>query len=238
MEAIKVLPRQSMLQRTVEQIVEIPVPAGGGPHLPDPGASSSSAVSRDERGQGVLRTFTPGVESARSAGSFECEGAPALELMDAGGLSCRGVGVPGHRVRVLQIRRRLIGQTMAPVWGSVCLKALCSHGDWHGAFAQVQWDLPRRGLNDAGGGGAVRRRQGGARLSGVILRRSTEAFGRIHVCRVARFALGNMERYFVEALYLTTWSVPGYCRVEYEKLEPLGDVFVLGRNAWFDSGYI
>ena len=71
-----------------------------------------------------------------------------------------------------------------------------------------------------------------ARLSGVILRRSTEAVGRIQVCRVARFALGKKEHYFVEALYLTTCSVPGYCRVEYEKLEPLGDDFVLERNSF------
>ena len=43
--------------------------------------------------------------------------------------------------------------------------------------------------------------------------------------------------YFVEALHLTaTCSVPGYCRVENEKLDPLGDDFVLGRNTWFDSG--
>ena len=52
--------------------------------------------------------------------------------------------------------------------------------------------------------------------------------GRFQVCRVAPFARGNMEHYVVEALYLTTCSVP----------EPLGDDFVLGRNAWFDRGYL
>ena len=52
-------PRQRSSQRTVEQLVDIPVP-GGGLHvpLPDPGASASSAVSRDDL-DGVFRTFPP-----------------------------------------------------------------------------------------------------------------------------------------------------------------------------------
>ena len=50
--------KQRSSQRTAEQLVDIPVP-GGGLHvpLPDPGASASSAVSRDERGEGGFRTF-------------------------------------------------------------------------------------------------------------------------------------------------------------------------------------
>ena len=50
------LPRQISLQRTVKQLVDIP--AGGGPQLPDPDASSSSAVSRDERGEGFFSHFS------------------------------------------------------------------------------------------------------------------------------------------------------------------------------------
>ena len=62
---------QSTLQRTVEQFVDIPVPAGGGLHgiRLDPGGPSSSAVLRHERGHRDLRTFAHDVKSARSAGS-------------------------------------------------------------------------------------------------------------------------------------------------------------------------
>ena len=49
------LPGQISSQRSLEQLVDIP--AGGGPQLPDPGASSSSAVSRDKRGEGFFRIF-------------------------------------------------------------------------------------------------------------------------------------------------------------------------------------
>ena len=38
----------------VEQNVDVPVPGGGVHDLHDPGDSSSSAVSRDERGEGGL----------------------------------------------------------------------------------------------------------------------------------------------------------------------------------------
>ena len=64
----------------------------------------------------------------------------------------------------------------------------------------------------------------GTKLSVVITRQSTVAFGRILVCMLARFALGNLEPSFVEALYLTaTCSVSGYCPVEYGTLALLGD---------------
>ena len=51
---------------------------------------------------------------------------------------------------------------------------------------------------------------------GGIMRQSTGAFGKILVCMLARFALGNLEPYFVEALFLTaTCTVSRYCCVEY-----------------------
>ena len=53
----------------VEQIVDFPVPSGGLHDLPDPGGSSSSAVSRDERGEGVFRTVPRGKKSPKSAAS-------------------------------------------------------------------------------------------------------------------------------------------------------------------------
>ena len=55
--------------------VAIPVPGGGLHVLPDPGGSRSSAVSREEAGQGVFRTFSPGEKSPNSAGS------PSAELL-------------------------------------------------------------------------------------------------------------------------------------------------------------
>ena len=59
-------PGRSSTARTVEQNVDIPVPAGGLHDLSDPGASSSTAVSRDERGQGGFSHFSPGTASAGS----------------------------------------------------------------------------------------------------------------------------------------------------------------------------
>ena len=46
----------------------------------------SSAVSRDDSFQGFCRTFPRVEKSAQSGRESECEGARALELMDAGGL--------------------------------------------------------------------------------------------------------------------------------------------------------
>ena len=57
------------------------------------------------------------------------------------------------------------------------------------------------------------------------MRQSTVAFGRILVCTLARFALGFVEPFFVEALYLTaTCLVSGYCRVEYGKIGSSGEM--------------
>ena len=42
----------------VEQSVDIPVPAGGSPQLPDPGGSRSSAVSREEAGHVFFSDFS------------------------------------------------------------------------------------------------------------------------------------------------------------------------------------
>ena len=50
-------PGQISTARSAEQIVDIPVPSGGLHDLPDPGGSSSSAVPRDERGDGFFQTF-------------------------------------------------------------------------------------------------------------------------------------------------------------------------------------
>ena len=55
-------PGQNSTARFVEQNVDIPVPGGGLHDLPDPGGSSSSAVSR---GEGFFRTF-PRVKKVRS----------------------------------------------------------------------------------------------------------------------------------------------------------------------------
>ena len=60
-------PGQNSTARTVEQIVDIPVLSGGLLDLHDPGGSSSSAVSRDERGKGVFRAFPRVKKSPKSA---------------------------------------------------------------------------------------------------------------------------------------------------------------------------
>ena len=68
----------------------------------------------------------------------------------------------------------------------------------------------------------------------VILRQSTEIFGRIQVCRSARLALGNMVGYFVGSHVFDVWVLPCGAR----KLDSSGDGSVLGRNASFACGYM
>ena len=60
-------------QRTVEQIVAVPVPGGGLQHFPS--GQSSTACSPEELFQGVVRG---------GRREFECEGARTLELIHAG----------------------------------------------------------------------------------------------------------------------------------------------------------
>ena len=62
-------PGQNSTARSVEQNVGFPVPGGGLHDLPDPGGSSSSAVSRDERGEGGFRAFPRVNKSTKSAAS-------------------------------------------------------------------------------------------------------------------------------------------------------------------------
>ena len=64
----------------LQQKVDIPVPRTRG-FLPDPGSAAPSAVSRDELGQGVFRTF-PVRKKCGVRRKFECEGVWALELFE------------------------------------------------------------------------------------------------------------------------------------------------------------
>ena len=83
MEVCKVFhPRQGSLQRTVEQIVDIPVPSGPQGFLRDPGLAAPAAVSRDELGQVFcFFAFFPPTEKkcgARRAGGVRgCTGTRA-----------------------------------------------------------------------------------------------------------------------------------------------------------------
>ena len=65
---------------TAEQSVDIPVPGGSLHGLSVHGSSSSSAVSRDVRGDGVFRTVPPNKKSATQTS----HSGSALEPMDAG----------------------------------------------------------------------------------------------------------------------------------------------------------
>ena len=68
---------QNSTTRIVEQNVDIPVPAGGLHDLPHPGASSSSAVSRDERGQGFFFfALFPGRKKVRSPSQLRVRSCP------------------------------------------------------------------------------------------------------------------------------------------------------------------
>ena len=98
--------RQNSSLRAVERMVDSPVPASGGPQLPHPGASISSAVLRGGSRHGVLRTFALGAKSARSAGSSSAIANPHSsswtleayvaenEFFDFEGVSCVGRWIP------------------------------------------------------------------------------------------------------------------------------------------------
>ena len=65
----------------------MPVPSRGlQDSLPDPWVAASSAVSRDEAFQDGVRTFPWFQKKCAVRREPKCEGARALELMDAGGL--------------------------------------------------------------------------------------------------------------------------------------------------------
>ena len=73
----------------MEQNVDIAVLGGGLHDLSDPGASSSSAVSRDERGEGFFfffSHFSPGSKKCDTTSALWVGTASALEPMDAGSL--------------------------------------------------------------------------------------------------------------------------------------------------------
>ena len=97
---------QNPAARPVEQIVDFPVPAGGLRDLPDPGGSSSSAASRDERGEGGFRTFLRGKKSPPRVRVRGCPQGRAhglrrlVAVTTPGSWSCRGCAVlavePSH----------------------------------------------------------------------------------------------------------------------------------------------
>ena len=92
-----------------EQNVDIPVPGGGLHVLLDPGGSSSSAVSRDERGEGFFVNFSTSFIKCEGRRESESEGARQVELMDSSGL-CGGAG----RGRVLRVQRRPVEAGLRP----------------------------------------------------------------------------------------------------------------------------
>ena len=85
---------QNSTARIVEQNVDIPVPAGGLHDLPHPGASSSSAISREERGQGFFFCTVP-----RKKKSAKSVATPSPIVPATGGL-CGSAG----RGRVLRVQ--------------------------------------------------------------------------------------------------------------------------------------
>ena len=64
--------------------VAIPVPGGSFHVLPDPGGSQSSAVSREEAGQGFFSDSSLGQKKSEVRWESECGAAPGGQLMDAG----------------------------------------------------------------------------------------------------------------------------------------------------------
>ena len=90
----------------MEQNVDFPVPGGGLHVLPDPGGSSSSAVSRDERGEGFFSDFSSGQKKSEVRRQSESEGVRWVELMYSGSV-CGGSG-RGRVRRALRVQRRLV----------------------------------------------------------------------------------------------------------------------------------
>ena len=86
MEVFTVFTKGQNPAAVVEQSVDIPLPACGGPQLPDPGGSRSSAVSREGAGHGFFRTFPQVGGGCAVRREVECGAGGRGQLMDAGGL--------------------------------------------------------------------------------------------------------------------------------------------------------
>ena len=81
------LPRHGTLKRTAEQIADIPVPGGLGQDFPPGGlAAALPAVSQGQHFHEFFRTFHTNLKKCEVSRESESEGAPAGQLMDAGGL--------------------------------------------------------------------------------------------------------------------------------------------------------
>ena len=117
---------QNSTARIVEQNVDIPVPAGGLHDLPHPGASSSSAVSRDERGQGFFfRTF-PRKKKVRSPSQFRVRSCPpraacagvqvADEYFEYNGSLCKRAWDQGNQCYCWCFVDPRNGYCFEPVW--------------------------------------------------------------------------------------------------------------------------
>ena len=139
-EVLTVFSQDRVCCSVLEQIVEIPVPAGGGAQLPDPCASSYSAVSSGESGHGDLRTFAQDVRSARSNGSSSARVHPhssswtleacvaeelayadiEYEFLDYGGVSW--------------VRRWILS------WAGFAWWLIVPDWGWTGPYTRAEWD--------------------------------------------------------------------------------------------------
>ena len=144
------LPRQSTLQRTVEQLVDIPVPAGGGLQNFRSG-QGSSAVLRHERGHRDLRTFAHDVKSARSAGSSSARVHPHSSSWRA---------YPDFEYQFFDFRGLSCVRRWIPSWSGFAYWFIVPDRGWNGPFTRAEWDIVTA-RDDDGAGSAGRRRQRG-----------------------------------------------------------------------------
>ena len=138
------LPRQGTLQRNVEQLSEILVHAGGGRHLPDPGASGSSAVSRDGSGLWDFRSFSHDDRSARSAGSSSARLHQQSSSWTQAACEAEEAAFPGIENEFFDYGGLSRVTRWISSWAGFVYWLIDPERGWYGAFTQVQWDFLRR----------------------------------------------------------------------------------------------
>ena len=97
-------------------------------------------------GKGFLRTFTPGVKSARSAGSSSARAHPHSSSWTLAAYLAEEMVFKDIEYEFFEYGGGSWVRRWLPSWAGFAYRLIVPDGSWHGALAQVQWDLLRRGL--------------------------------------------------------------------------------------------
>ena len=143
----------------MEQLVDIPVPAGGGLQNFRSG-QSSSAVLRHERGHRDLRTFAHDVKSARSAGSSSARVHPHSSSWTLAACEAEERAYPDFEYQFFDFRGLSCVRRWIPSWSGFAYWFIVPIRGWNGPFTRAEWDIVTARDDDGAGSAGWRRQRG------------------------------------------------------------------------------